>query len=111
MARPDPAPRRCPVVPGYVLEELLGRGGTGEVWRARPRGSGPAVAIKVLVRGDPERQVREAALLAELDHPHLVRLHDVVRRRTPDGEQVALVLDLLIVGGGRLLTPWTRAVR
>ncbi|SCX49721.1 Serine/threonine protein kinase [Klenkia marina] len=98
MPSPDPTPRRCPVVPGYVLEELLGRGGTGEVWRARPRGSGPPVAIKVLVHGDPDRQVREAAMLAELDHPHLVRLHEVVRRRTPDGVQVALVLDLLAGG-------------
>ncbi|MEI4271933.1 protein kinase [Klenkia sp. LSe6-5] len=104
MAHPAPARRRCPVVPGYVLEELLGRGGTGEVWRARPRGSGPPVAVKVLLRGDPERQVREAALLAELDHPHLVRLLEVVRRRTPDGEQVALVLDLLAGGSlARLL--------
>ena len=94
----DPAPGPCPVVPGYVLEELLGRGGTGEVWRARPRGSGPPVAVKVLRQGDPERQVREAGLLAELDHPHLVRLHQVVRRRTPAGEQVALVLDLLAGG-------------
>ncbi len=94
----DPAPGPRPVVPGYVLEELLGRGGTGEVWRARPRGDGPPVAVKVLRQGDPERQVREAGLLAELDHPHLVRLHQVVRRRTPDGEQVALVLDLLAGG-------------
>ena len=94
----DPAPGPCPVVPGYVLEELLGRGGTGEVWRARPRGSGPPVAVKVLRQGDPERQIREAGLLAELDHPHLVRLHQVVRRRTPAGEQVALVLDLLAGG-------------
>jgi len=98
MPSPGPAPRPCPVVPGYVLEELLGRGGSGEVWRARPRGSGAPVAVKVLLRGDPERQVREAALLAELDHPHVVRLHQVVRRRTPDGEQVALVLDLLAGG-------------
>ncbi len=94
----DAAPGPCPVVPGYVLEELLGRGGTGEVWRARPRGSGPPVAVKVLRAGNPERQIREAGLLAELDHPHLVRLHQVVRRRTPGGEQVALVLDLLAGG-------------
>jgi len=86
------------VVPGYVLEERLGRGGSGEVWRARPRRGGLPVAVKVLHRGDPEQQVREAELLAELDHPHLVRLHEVVRRRTHDGEQVALVLDLLAGG-------------
>jgi eukaryotic-like serine/threonine-protein kinase len=93
-APPPPAP--APVVPGYVLEELLGRGGSGQVWRARPRSGGPPVAVKVLLRGDPERQEREARLLAELDHPHLVRLHHVVRRELRGGPaEVALVLDLL----------------
>ena len=92
----EPSPSATPVVPGHVLEELLGRGGSGQVWRARPRSGGPPVAVKVLVRGDPERQEREAALLAELDHPHLVRLHSVVRREVRGGSaQVALVLDLL----------------
>ena len=57
-----------------------GRGGSGEVWRAVPRRGGPAVAVKVLVDGDPERQAREAALLGELDHPHLVRLIEVVHQ-------------------------------
>jgi hypothetical protein len=54
-----------PVVPGYTLETRLGRGGSGEVWRAVPRRGGAPVAIKVLVAGDPERQAREAALLGE----------------------------------------------
>jgi eukaryotic-like serine/threonine-protein kinase len=94
-----PAPSTAPVVPGYVLEELLGRGGSGQVWRARPRSGGSPVAVKVLVRGDPERQEREAALLGELDHPHLVRLHGVVRREVRGGTaEVALVLDLLAGG-------------
>ncbi|WP_244524784.1 serine/threonine-protein kinase [Trujillonella endophytica] len=94
--RPSPEP---PVVPGYRLVELLGRGGSGEVWRALPRGGGEPVAVKVLVAGDPDRQAREAALLGELDHPHLVRLVEVVhqpRRGEPAG--VALVLELLAGG-------------
>ena len=45
-----------------------------------PRRGGAAVAVKVLVAGDPERQAREAALLGELDHPHLVRLVEVVHQ-------------------------------
>src|SRR4051794_41985734 len=69
-----------PVVPGYTLEALLGRGGSGEVWRAVPRRGGPPVAVKVLVEGEPQRQAREAALLGELDHPHLVRLVEVVHQ-------------------------------
>ena len=106
----DPAAPAAPVVPGYVLEELLGRGGSGQVWRARPRGGGEPVAVKVLVRGDPARQVREAALLAELDHPHLVRLHRVVRREVRSGPaEVSLVLDLL--AGGSLATLLARRGR
>lgn len=93
---PSPA---APVVPGYRIEEWLGRGGSGEVWRAVPRSGGPAVAVKLLVAGDAERQAREAALLGELDHPHLVRLHEVVHEpRRGGGLRVALVLDLLAGG-------------
>src|SRR5215203_211017 len=88
-----------PVVPGYTLEALLGRGGSGEVWRAVPRRDGPPVAVKVLVAGDPERQAREAALLGELDHPHLVRLVEVVHQpRRGGAPRVALVLELLAGG-------------
>jgi hypothetical protein len=89
-------PAESPLVPGYVLETLLGRGGSGEVWRAVPRRGGPPVAIKLLVDGDPERQAREAALLGELDHPHLVRLIEVVHQPRRGGvARVALVLELL----------------
>lgn len=85
-----------PVVPGYTLEARLGRGGSGEVWRAVPRRGGDAVAVKVLVAGDPERQAREAALLGALDHPHLVRLIEVVHQpRRGAAPRVALVLELL----------------
>jgi hypothetical protein len=94
-----PASPPAPVVPGYRLEELLGRGGSGEVWRAVPRSGGPPVAVKLLVAGDAERQSREAALLGELDHPHLVRLHEVVHEPRRGGRpRVALVLDLLAGG-------------
>lgn len=105
MPAPVPAP---PVVPGYTCEELLGRGSTGEVWRAAPRRGGPSVAVKVLVEGDPQRQAREAALLGELDHPHLVRLVEVVHQpRRGGAPRVALVLDLL--EGAASPTCWPRA--
>ena len=88
-----------PLVPGYTMECLLGRGGSGEVWRASPRRGGAPVAVKVLVAGDPERQAREAALLGALDHPHLVRLVEVVHQPRRGGEaRVALVLELLAGG-------------
>jgi hypothetical protein len=106
----DEVPAVPPVVPGYALETLLGRGGSGEVWRAVPRRGGPAVAVKVLVDGDPERQAREAALLGELDHPHLVRLLEVVHQpRRGEAARVALVLELL--AGGSLAALLARRVR
>src|SRR5215211_5130351 len=102
----------APVVPGYTLEARLGRGGSGEVWRAVPRGGGPPVAVKVLVAGDPARQAREAALLGELDHPHLVRLRDVVHQPRRGSEaRVALVLDLLPGGSLAALLARRRRLR
>src|SRR4051812_50139389 len=103
--RPGRVRRPCrPVVPGYTLEARLGRGGSGEVWRAVPRRGGSPVAVKVLVAGDPERQAREAALLGALDHPHLVRLLEVVHQPQRGGAPpVALGLDLL--AGGSLRAP------
>ncbi|WP_375498354.1 serine/threonine-protein kinase [uncultured Jatrophihabitans sp.] len=78
---------------GYVVEGLLGQGGSGEVWRARVAATGEKVALKRLPVRD-EAQVRraaaEAAKLTVLEHPHLVRLHALV----PDSTDVVLVLDL-----------------
>ena len=99
MSAADGPAHTAPVVPGYTLEARLGRGGSGEVWRAVPRRGGAPVAVKVLVAGDPERQAREAALLGELDHPHLVRLLEVVHQPQRGGApRVALVLELLAGG-------------
>jgi hypothetical protein len=56
--------------------EQVGDGGMGTVWRARDRTTGELVALKILHRegaADLERFVREAAILAELDHPGIVR--------------------------------------
>ena len=86
-------------VPGYVVEELLGFGGSGEVWRGHVSTTGDPVALKRLPVGDAA-QVQaaraEAALLSTLDHPHLIRLHELV----PVADAVVLVLDL--AAGGSL---------
>ncbi len=65
----------------YVLEGELGRGATAVVYRARDVRLGRVVAIKVfdpdLVGGfGVERFVREMALEAQLNHPHIVPLLD-----------------------------------
>ena len=70
----------------FELEELAGSGGMGLVYRARDRVDGSLVALKVLARADDddaERFVREAVVLAGLEHPAIVRY--VAHGRTPAG--------------------------
>jgi serine/threonine protein kinase len=72
------APR---VVAGrYELGPVLGTGSSAVVHRARDLRRGVEVAIKCFRPGasehDLRQQRREMALLAHLDHPGLVRLHD-----------------------------------
>src|SRR5438552_11467255 len=60
----------------YVLEQLLGAGGMGEVYRARDAKLGRDVAIKILPRAftsAPDRLARferEARMLAAVNHPN-----------------------------------------
>lgn len=74
-----PAP---PGIDGYSLEALLGRGATGEVWRARQALAGTCrtVALKLLHPGRSalalQRFRREWRVLARLDHPGIARLLD-----------------------------------
>lgn len=86
-------------VPGYDVGDLLGFGAAGEVWAARDRVSHAPVALKrVRVPGEEAREqlLREAAVLSRVEHPHVVRLLDVV---SVDG---AVVLVLEHAGGGSL---------
>lgn len=64
----------------YELAQTLGRGGMSVVWRARDRVLERDVALKVLATpaapGVAERLVAEAKILARLDHPGIVPVHD-----------------------------------
>jgi serine/threonine-protein kinase len=66
----------------YRLVELLGRGGTGEVWRAHDTGTDRIVAIKLLPanssqnREFEQRFRREAHAAARLNTPHVIPIHD-----------------------------------
>src|SRR5690606_15964067 len=85
----------------YRLEERLGRGGMGVVWRATDQLLGRGVAVKELpvdetlsaaeARKQRERTLREARALAQLSHPHITVVHDVVE----DDERPYIVLELI----------------
>ncbi len=65
----------------YEIISALGKGGMGEVWRARDSKLGREVAIKTLPEEfakDEERLARferEAKLLASLNHPNIATIH------------------------------------
>ncbi len=66
----------------YELQERLGRGGMGEVWKALDTQLHRYVAIKFLhsdLQNDPNfsaRFQREAQVIASLHHPNIVQLYD-----------------------------------
>jgi len=93
---PHPSPIGQRLGP-YRVDHLLGRGGMGEVYRAHDTTLGRDVAIKVLppaFTADPDRRarfVREAQVLAALNHPHIGAIYGIEEM---DGVR-ALVLELV----------------
>lgn len=81
----------------YVLEEVLGFGGAGVVWRARDRSLDRPVAIKLLhedLAKDPVAAARfrfEAGSAARLTHPNSVLVYDIGREQDRD----VLVMELV----------------
>ncbi|WP_438033169.1 protein kinase domain-containing protein [Sorangium sp. So ce204] len=64
-------------VGGYVILGLLGSGGFGRVYRARPVAGGAEVAVKVIgEHGAAERLINEIGVLARLRHESIVTLVD-----------------------------------
>jgi serine/threonine protein kinase len=84
-------------VGSYEVIDTLGAGGMGEVYRARDSKLGREVALKVLP--DPfvsdadrlARFVREAQLLASLNHPNIAQIHGLEE----SGDSRALVMELV----------------
>src|ERR1700681_1683995 len=77
----------------YEIVALIGKGGMGEVYRARDTKLKRDVAVKVLPEAfcrDPERMARfqrEAKVLASLNHPNIAAIYGV--------EAGALVMELV----------------
>ncbi|MBL1081438.1 serine/threonine protein kinase [Streptomyces actinomycinicus] len=90
----------------YRLEERIGRGGMGVVWRASDQLLGRQVAVKELLSDDSlpdedarrrrDRSFREARAVCQLRHPHIIVVHDVVEQ----DERPYLVMEL--IDGGSL---------
>ena len=72
---------------GYLLEEEIGRGSMGMVYRGKQIALGREVAIKVLPRTLAKdasyvaRFIREAQIIAGLNHPNIVQIYDAGQQR------------------------------
>ncbi|MEM7306848.1 MAG: protein kinase [Planctomycetota bacterium] len=94
----------------YRVEERIGRGSFGTVYRARHASLARTVALKVFPAGgdDPRRarRQREARLLARLDHEAVVRVYDAGVERGMEYVAMQLVeggtlRDRMLHGGAR----------
>ena len=91
---------------GYAIEDGIGRGRFGAVYRGTQIALGRPVAIKVLtseLARDPERVkafLTEARRAGALNHPNLVQVHDVI---TAPNDIYLLVMELMAGSVGDLL--------
>jgi serine/threonine protein kinase len=106
---PDTTPRvdtpesaALPVIVGFAIGELLGRGGMGLVYKAQQIALKRTVALKMVLSGahasaaERTRFRTEAEAVAQLQHPNIVQIYEV-------GEQAGCpYLALEFVGGGSL---------
>lgn len=69
------------------MNELVGFGATGEVWRARPQAGGADVALRWLAADTSDLEKLEASGLRDFRHPHVAPLLDI----RADGSSVVLV--------------------
>ena len=78
-----PPDGKCPEIPGYDVQAMLGRGGMGVVYKARHLCLNRLVALKMLQAGayagahERARFHREAQVVAGLRHANIVQVYDV----------------------------------
>jgi WD40 repeat protein/tRNA A-37 threonylcarbamoyl transferase component Bud32 len=91
-----------PVIPGYEIEDELGRGGMGVVYKARNLRLNRAVALKMVLTGAHAgreaafRFVTEAETVARLQHPNIVQIFHI------DQHGGHPYFEMEFVGGGSL---------
>ena len=100
-------PRVGATLLGYRIEELVGRGGMGVVYRAEHLGLGRKVALKVLspelaeTQGYRQRFMRESRMAARLEHPNILPVYEAgeaegllfIAMRYVQGSDLAKVLE------------------
>jgi eukaryotic-like serine/threonine-protein kinase len=112
--RQEPPPiglARGAAVGRYVILDLVGRGGMGEVYGAYDPQLDRKVALKLLhetgLRGSPtarERLLREAKAIARLSHPNVIVVHDAgTMADLAHGDRVFLAMEFI---EGETLSTW-----
>lgn len=98
---------------GYLIERRLGGGGMGEVYLARHPRLPRSIAVKLLARelsSDSRTRARferEAELVARLDHPNIVTVHD----RGVDDGRLWIAMQYVDGGDASELDPFTLPAR
>jgi serine/threonine protein kinase len=101
----DPDPLEGTKLGGFELQEAVGKGHYGTVYRALQVALGRPVAVKVLAEEcakDPERVqafLAEARRAGRLNHPNLVQVHDVVQQE----DKYLLIMELMSQSAGDML--------
>ena len=100
----------CPNLDGFIVHERIGQGGMGEVYRCTRMSDRTPVAVKILtpqmaaVPDYVRRFGREAAAMAQLDHPGIVKLLG----RGKAGQHVYIAMELI---DGTSLRMWAHKNR
>ena len=80
-----------------VMGARLGKGNFGDVYRAKMKHSNQDVAVKTCRSenfGDAEKFLKEAQILAQYDHPNIVKLIGICSEKEP----IYIVMELMLGG-------------
>ncbi|KAG6434352.1 hypothetical protein SASPL_105982 [Salvia splendens] len=90
--------RRYYAVGDYVVGKQIGAGSFSTVWHARHRVHGTEVAIKEIATARLNSKLQESLkseifILKRINHPHIIRLHDMIEEVKVAAAIVAVVLN------------------